>query len=738
MEIIKSNRSITMEKTDEYVKKIKPEEDAIIETINAFGDRFENLSELEYLMSMENPPHHHPLTGPIYVEGAMPGDFLKVQIENIELFDMAQMLSKSAGIAPLEKDENFDFSSRYPIFAQAENKTRKLQYIKNQMNLEVAPCVGMIATMPKKGIIKTGHIGVTGGNFDNPFITEGTSIYLPVQVEGAGLYLGDVHAKQAYGELSGIALEASSNVKIKVSILKPWIPFESNPIFIMGKEPLTKQNALAVIGIGKSFKNGDEAVRDSFFKTIEVIKRLKPTLSEMMIRSLLSLIGNSMAGQAYSNTSESTSQILLTEDQIRSIYFTENENILDDIELCLFKSSKDIKSKSKTLITIGAVKGRLQKVLHKYIESLGIEIPKINPRLLVYDIETPNYILRINLLKWKDISKNYTKFDLVIYGADKWLENSNKAFVALKHFEQNDCRMSILVPNELKDYPLSYFLKRNIATTYPNILKQNYDIKDSNIVEMEGSVEASIKLGWADSIFDVVETGETAKVNGLVEHTEVVKFGAVLATARIDKLPLFVNLGLIEPINNKISVAFDGIDGSGKSTLAKNVVQTGLFRNSQVVLVEPFSGKVGKDSFALWKANKFLLWAEIVGKQHWSARNVVNTVYDRSLLTALVDNLEQGKEDIALKVIKAWEPLPNILFYCKLPAQIAYERNMQRAEHDEFESLESLQHYEKKYEEAVQFIKEHTNIKVVEIDASKSTHETIKKVKEILQYEKFD
>ena len=483
MKIIKSNRSITMEKTDEFLKKIRPEEDVTIETINAFGDRFENLSELEDLMSMNNPPHHHPLTGPIYVEGAMPGDFLKVQIESIELFDMAQMLSKSAGIAPLEKDENFDFSSRYPIYAQVENKTKKIRYIKSQMNLEVAPCVGMIATMPKEGIIKTGHIGVTGGNFDNPFITEGVSIYLPVQVEGAGLYLGDVHAKQAYGELSGIALEASANVKIKVSILKPWIPFESNPIFIMGKEPLTKQNALAVIGIGKNFKNGDEAVRDSFFKTVEVIKRLKPTLSKMMIRSMLSLIGNSMAGQAYSNTSESTSQILLTEDEIRSIYFTENENILDDLELCLFRSDKDAKDKPKTLITIGAVKGRLQKVLHKYIESLGIEIPEINPRLLVYDIETPKYILRINLLKWKDISKNYNKFDLVIYGADKWLENSNKAFVALKHFEQNDCRMSILVPNELKDYPISYFLKRNIATTYPNILKQNYDIKDSNIVD---------------------------------------------------------------------------------------------------------------------------------------------------------------------------------------------------------------------------------------------------------------
>ena len=82
--------------------------------------------------------------------------------------------------------------------------------------------------------------------------------------------------------------------------------------------------------------------------------------------------------------------------------------------------------------------------------------------------------------------------------------------------------------------------------------------------------------------------------------------------------------------------------------------------------------------------------------------------------------------------------MPDILFYCKIPAQIAYERNMQRAEHDEFESLESLEYYEKKYEESVEFLKEHTNIKVVEIDATNSTHESIQKVKEILQNERFD
>lgn len=735
MQTIECNKSIVIEKGADFISTISPEEVVEIETLNAFGESFKDLSELEGIMSMENPPHHHPLTGPIYVDGAKPGDYLKIHIEKIELKEMAQMLSKSAGIIPLEKTDDFDFSHRYPVIANITDEQGSLRYYKNQIYLKATPSVGIVATTPNDGKIKTGHIGRTGGNFDNPFICEGTDIYLPVEVEGAGLYLGDVHAKQAYGELSGIALEASATVRIKVSVLQAWVPFETEPIFIMGREPLTKQDSLAVIGIGKSFKNGDEAVRDAFLKTVEVVKRLKPTMSDMMIRSLLSLIGNSMAGQAYSNTSESTSQILLKEEDLRSIHASETKSILAELEMCLFKNIKP-KAQEKILITVGAVKGRLQKVLHRYLESLGLKIPKINPRLLVYDIEADNYILRISLLKWKDITFNYNKFDLVLYGADKWLENSNKAFVALKHFEQKDCRMSILVPEELKDYPLSYFLQRKIATTYPNVLKQNFEIDNSKIVEMEGSVEASVKLGWADSIFDVVETGETAQVNGLVEHTKVVNFGAVLATSRIDKLPMLVNLGLVEPINNKICVAFDGIDGSGKSTLAKIVTQTGLFKQSQVVLVEPFSGKVGKDSFALWNHRKELLWAENVGRQHWTARDVVNTVYDRSILTALVDNLKTPEK--ALKVIKAWTPLPDVLFWCRIDAETAYKRTMSRNQHDEFESFDSLKEYEELYEKAVEFLKENTKLKIIELDASKSTAETVEVIKEILKNEKYD
>lgn len=722
------NYAVKISKDVECVDSVKTGEKFVVETINAYGKKFSNVSELQDILNSNSDEiHHHPLTGPIFVAGAKPGDMLKVHIEKIEVLEMAQMLSKSAGILPVSK-EDFSFSDRMAIIGKVNDD--KIEYYHSGIKLKLEPCLGMIATAPKEGFIKTGHIGVTGGNFDNPFIKEGVDIYLPVQVEGALLYFGDVHAIQAYGELSGVALEASANVTLSVSLVKPWKPFDTDPIFIMGKEPLTGRDALAVIGIGKSFKNGDEAVRDAYLKTIEVLKRLKPTMPEALISSMLSLIGNSMAGQAYSNTSESTSQILLTEESLRTFHITENKNILAELEKCIFKVEENSKSDEKILVTIGAVKGRLQKVLHKYLESIGIKIPNISDRLLVYDIETDKYILRISLLKWADITKNYNKFDFVIYGSDKWLERSNKSFVALKFFEQKNCRMSLLVPKEKKDMPLMYFKDKKIATSYPNLLKEHLGINDDNILTMEGSVEASIPLGWASSIFDVVETGKTALENGLVEHTKVMKFGAVLATSRVDKIPLFVNLGLIDKPNDLKCIAFDGIDGSGKSTLSKIVVQNGMFKFSPTVLVEPFSGRIGKESMNLWNNGKYFDWASCVGKMHWRADGVVNMVYDRSLLTAIVDlfSINETKENIMM-VIKCFEPLPDILFYCKVDPKIAYERSQKRGKKDVFDTFESLLEYSKLYERAVKFLTDNNVLKVVELDVNKEASSVIEDIK---------
>ena len=79
-------------------------------------------------------------------------------------------------------------------------------------------------------------------------ITENTDVYLPVDIEGAGLYLGDVHACQGYGELSGIAMEASSKIILEIEVIKSRQSLDN--ILVIGKEPFSEKDAIGIIGIG--------------------------------------------------------------------------------------------------------------------------------------------------------------------------------------------------------------------------------------------------------------------------------------------------------------------------------------------------------------------------------------------------------------------------------------------------------------------------------------------------------
>ncbi|MEO7205459.1 MAG: acetamidase/formamidase family protein [Steroidobacteraceae bacterium] len=87
--------------------------------------------------------------------------------------------------------------------------------------LPVHPMLGSIATAPapSSGAPSTGDSGSYGGNMDFNEIVEGATIYLPVSVPGALLYLGDGHAAQGDGELNGNALETSLDVEFAVDVL---------------------------------------------------------------------------------------------------------------------------------------------------------------------------------------------------------------------------------------------------------------------------------------------------------------------------------------------------------------------------------------------------------------------------------------------------------------------------------------------------------------------------------------
>jgi ATP phosphoribosyltransferase len=390
----------------------------------------------------------------------------------------------------------------------------------------------------------------------------------------------------------------------------------------------------------------------------------------------------------------------------------------------------------KPTLLIGAGKGRLLSVLDRFLAEQGLQRP--NDRRLVYHLDTERYKLTIAHLRWEDVRKNYNRFDMITYGADQWLEGGHKAMIGLRYYPQGDCRLSLLVRAALADQPTGQLLSTcRVATSYPNLAREYLGVSDDRLVKMTGSVETAVGLGWADCVFDVVESGSTAAANGLVEGKSCVKFGAVLATCRPEKIPLFIRLGLIGPQHDAIAVAFDGNDGTGKSTIARHLVQCGLWGERPAVLVSPYSGKVGVGAEDLRKARLLVDWASVVGRNHWRAPRQITAVYDRSLLTCLTDLLETGcPDETLLRIAETWKPFPALTFLCTVPVAVAAKRvSGRRGPRDEFEGEAVLARYENLYQQAAAYARDRLGLRVVELSTDQPLETTLQTVQETLRQE---
>lgn len=398
----------------------------------------------------------------------------------------------------------------------------------------------------------------------------------------------------------------------------------------------------------------------------------------------------------------------------------------------------------KPLIKIGAGKGKLLGVTNEYLTQLGLNPIDKDSRKLLHTRETEKCTLEISLLRWEDIKQYANNFDLIIFGSDQWLENGKKSMIGLRYFEQKNCRLSLLVPSDKVDYSMSYFLDHKVATGYPQLAKNYLGVSEENIVKMTGSVEVAVQLGWAESIFDIVESGETAKENGLVEKKTLVKFGAVLATTKSEKISTFLNLGLIEMQGKRHIIAFDGVDGSGKSSLAKHFVQEGLNVDSAtdynpIVLVCPYSGYIGDMAQSLLNHDKCMAWVQLVGEHHWRPTENVEMVYDRNILTAIAELIsrEEATDENIDKVLRAFEPLPSIIFLCKSPIEVLEKRVKDREieSRNKYDTLESLNKYITLYDKAAELVQKRiSGIKIYELDTSVDIQHSIENVRKRLVF----
>lgn len=169
----------------------------------------------------------NPQVGPFYVETAGPGDTLAIHIVKLRLNrDWAEsddaIVDRGLDSDLAVKMKDGGKTVRWHLdtekgVATPEKPPEKLA----RYSVPLRPMLGCVAVAPNstQAAPGTGDSGRWGGNMDFNEITEGATVFLPVNVPGALLYIGDGHAAQGDGELNGNALETSMDVEITVDVI---------------------------------------------------------------------------------------------------------------------------------------------------------------------------------------------------------------------------------------------------------------------------------------------------------------------------------------------------------------------------------------------------------------------------------------------------------------------------------------------------------------------------------------
>jgi amidase len=188
------------------VATVGPGERLLVETRTAFGE-----AELIHGQEVIGPPpgRADPLTGPIFVTGAEVGDALAVHIEAIELVG-------DPVIGPYRGSSALDWHA-LPVDIL---KVQDGQLLVGRLSLPLRPMVGCIAVAPASETTPSTSVGDHGGNLDTRHIAPGATVLLPVFEQGAGLVLGDCHALQGDGEMTGTPPETDAEVTIRVEVVK--------------------------------------------------------------------------------------------------------------------------------------------------------------------------------------------------------------------------------------------------------------------------------------------------------------------------------------------------------------------------------------------------------------------------------------------------------------------------------------------------------------------------------------
>jgi acetamidase/formamidase len=227
----------------------------------------------------------NPLTGPFYVENALPGDTLAITLKRVRLNrDSAGIFNDTvvgSAVGPyyfrdLKRVKDFDSSWKLDREAGTATLSKPTDHLRN-LKVPLTPMMGCIGVAPSnRQAYQSGNLGNYGGNMDYNQIREGTTVYLPVFQTGALLYVGDGHATQGDGELTGNALETSMDVEFTVDLIRGKS---------LGQPRFENGEYVMVSGIGGSLTDALQEATTGLSRWLEDTYKLNPGEIAMLLGS---------------------------------------------------------------------------------------------------------------------------------------------------------------------------------------------------------------------------------------------------------------------------------------------------------------------------------------------------------------------------------------------------------------------------------------------------------------------
>jgi amidase len=236
----------------------------LIETLDCFSGRL--TAESPLLRNDRDVLDHiggryNPVNRPIFVTEAEPGDVLAVDIIDITLGARQGFAVTHVADDWARQFGGEDFAGSVApatVIARLDGGTVMLPFGDRLVACAARPMIGTIGTAPTQSISSLLYGASHGGNLDCPLIRPGATVHLPVNVPGALLSLGDIHALMGDGEITGTALETSADVTIRVRVEKNHRLCLATPRFSDGE----RLGSLGCAARGSLQANIQVAVRD--------------------------------------------------------------------------------------------------------------------------------------------------------------------------------------------------------------------------------------------------------------------------------------------------------------------------------------------------------------------------------------------------------------------------------------------------------------------------------------------